>query len=207
MASRVHSSSPFQWLVTALFHKHKSLPRCCLRRVFLITGLEYGMEWWNGKSIIVHSDIYLMWLALFNLAWTIWLGLSSHHTSCISKSSVTFLSGIYHDVTVRKWGLAKSEFPRLIRCYYRIVGNLRGRKKTFANWWKIWFMERKLSQVAWFCCAKECLAPNFAEKTFANSHKAMKFTKVFSFKGFPLYGMQQMTNNMLQTPPSSMLHK
>ena len=31
---------------------------------------EYGMEQWNGKwngTIIVHSDICLVWLALFNL--------------------------------------------------------------------------------------------------------------------------------------------
>jgi len=34
---------------------------------------EYGMEQWNGKwngTIIVHSDISLVWLALFNLGWT-----------------------------------------------------------------------------------------------------------------------------------------
>ena len=30
--------------------------------------------------------------------------------------------------------------------------------------------------------------PNFVEKTFANSHKTMKFAKVFSLKSFPLYG-------------------
>ena len=30
---------------------------------------------------------------------------------------------------------------------------------------------------------------NFAEKTFANSHKTAKFTKVFSLKSLPLYGM------------------
>ena len=31
---------------------------------------EYGMEQWNGKwngTIIVHSDICLVWLTLFNL--------------------------------------------------------------------------------------------------------------------------------------------
>ena len=29
--------------------------------------------------------------------------------------------------------------------------------------------------------------PNFAKKTFANSHKTSKSAKVFSFKSFPLY--------------------
>ena len=31
--------------------------------------------------------------------------------------------------------------------------------------------------------------PNFAEGTFTNSHKAARFTKVFSLKSFLLYGM------------------
>ena len=30
---------------------------------------------------------------------------------------------------------------------------------------------------------------NFAEKTFANSHKTSKFVKVFSLESFPLYGI------------------
>ena len=30
--------------------------------------------------------------------------------------------------------------------------------------------------------------PNFAKKTFMNSHKTSKIMKVFSLKGFPLYG-------------------
>ena len=30
--------------------------------------------------------------------------------------------------------------------------------------------------------------PNFAQKTFVNSHKTSKFMKVFAFESFPLYG-------------------
>ena len=34
-------------------------------------------------------------------------------------------------------------------------------------------------RIARFCSAKGCHAPNFAEKTFAYSHKTEKSTKVF----------------------------
>jgi len=61
------------------------------------------------------------------------------------------------------------------------------REKTM-NWWKILFSQRKFSQIARFCHTKECHVPNFAEKTFANSYKTAKFAKVFSLKGFLLYG-------------------
>ena len=37
------------------------------------------------------------------------------------------------------------------------------------------FSRRKLSQIAPFCHAKDPTPPNFAEKTFANSHKTAKF--------------------------------
>ena len=37
------------------------------------------------------------------------------------------------------------------------------------------------------CRAKGCHTPDFAEKTFVNSHKTAKFTKVFFLKSFPLY--------------------
>ena len=44
------------------------------------------------------------------------------------------------------------------------------------------FLWRKLLQIAHFCHAKRRHTPNFAEKTFANSHKTVKFTKVSSSK-------------------------
>jgi len=34
---------------------------------------------------------------------------------------------------------------------------------------------------------KDAMLPNFAEKTFANSHKTAKFMIVFSLESFPLY--------------------
>ena len=36
----------------------------------------------------------------------------------------------------------------------------------------------KLSRIARFGCAKDATLPNFAEKTFVNSHKTAKFAKV-----------------------------
>jgi len=61
---------------------------------------------------------------------------------------------------------------------------------------------RKLSQIAEkydfrgenfhgllaFSMPKNTTPQYFADKTFANSHKTAKFTKVFTFKNFPLYG-------------------
>ena len=46
-----------------------------------------------------------------------------------------------------------------------------------------------------FWRTKGCHTPKFMEKTFANSHKIVKFTKVFSLESFLLYGtlMQQDT--------------
>ena len=40
-----------------------------------------------------------------------------------------------------------------------------------------------------FAMPKDTMTQNFAEKTFANSHKTMKFTKVFSLEIFPLYSI------------------
>ena len=65
------------------------------------------------------------------------------------------------------------------------------REKTFVNWWKIQFLQRKLSPIARFCSTKGATPPNFMEKTFANSHKTAKFVKVFSLKGFLLYSRRK----------------
>ena len=56
---------------------------------------------------------------------------------------------------------------------YHIVGNFEGEK-----------FRRFLT----FAAPKNAMTPNFAEKTFKNSHKTVKFVKVFSLKSFPLYG-------------------
>ena len=39
-----------------------------------------------------------------------------------------------------------------------------------------------------FSVPKNTTPQNFMEKSFANSHKAVKFAKVSSVKSFPLYG-------------------
>ena len=49
-------------------------------------------------------------------------------------------------------------------------------------------MQRKLLQIA---APKDATPPNFAEETFAYSHKTVKFVKVFYFKSFPLYGIDR----------------
>ena len=46
---------------------------------------------------------------------------------------------------------------------------------------------KKLSPIGRMCRAKGATPPNFAEKTFANSHKTAKFAKVFSLESFPIY--------------------
>ena len=43
---------------------------------------------------------------------------------------------------------------------------LKFRKKTFANWWKIQFSQRKLSWIAHFCHAKECYPPKISRENF-----------------------------------------
>ena len=60
--------------------------------------------------------------------------------------------------------------------------------ENFRELVKIRFSQRKLSWIARFYNAKECHAPNFVEKTFAYSHKTVKFAKVFSLESFLLYG-------------------
>ena len=44
---------------------------------------------------------------------------------------------------------------------------------------------------------KDTMPSNFIEKTFTNSHKTLKFTKPFSFEGFPLFDIA--TSNPIQS--------
>ena len=48
---------------------------------------------------------------------------------------------------------------------------------------------------------KDTTPPNFAEKTFTNSHKTAKFAKVFSFESFPLYSISS-----IHTHKTHMMH-
>ena len=71
---------------------------------------------------------------------------------------------------------------------------------------KIPFSQRKLSRIAQFRCAKGHHAPNFVEKAFANSHKAVKLAKVFSLESFPLYGSHQTTKKFIATQKDPRRH-
>ena len=51
-----------------------------------------------------------------------------------------------------------------------------------------------------FAASKDATPSNFVEKTFKNSHKTAKFTKVFSLETFPLYG-----NCLLHIPSAVLL--
>ena len=63
------------------------------------------------------------------------------------------------------------------------------REKTFANWWKIRFLRRKLSWIVTFAAPKDATPPNIMEKTFINSHQTVKFAKVFFLESFLLYSI------------------
>ena len=67
---------------------------------------------------------------------------------------------------------------------YCIAGNFRGRKLSQIDN----FCEENFCGLARLCSTKGRHSPNFAEKTFTNSHKTAKFTKIFSLESFPLYG-------------------
>ena len=52
------------------------------------------------------------------------------------------------------------------------------------------FLQENFYGLLAFAAPKDAMPPNFAEKTFTNSHKIAKFTKVFSLESFPLYGIK-----------------
>ena len=57
------------------------------------------------------------------------------------------------------------------------------REKTFANWWKIWFVQRKLSWIVRFCRTKGRHAPKFHGENFLKYPQNLaKFVKAFSLK-------------------------
>ena len=70
---------------------------------------------------------------------------------------------------------------------YRIAGNFRGRKLSRIG--EKYDFRRENFRGLLACAAPKDATPlNFAEKTFTNSHKTVKFSKVFSLESFPLYG-------------------
>ena len=72
---------------------------------------------------------------------------------------------------------------------YHIVGNFRRRKLSRMG-------EKKQQQIftektfadSSLVLTKDTMALNFAEETFANSHKTSKFMKILPLKSFPLHG-------------------
>ena len=70
--------------------------------------------------------------------------------------------------------------------WYRIAGNFWGRKLTRIGE-KYDFRWENVRRLLAFATPKDATHPNFTEKTFANSHKAMKFMTVFSPESFLLY--------------------
>ena len=69
--------------------------------------------------------------------------------------------------------------PTLPCTLYRIAGNFRGRKHAQIGE-KYDFLGENFRGLLAHAVPKDTMPPNFAEKTFANSHKTVKFTKVFS---------------------------
>ena len=65
---------------------------------------------------------------------------------------------------------------------YHIVGNFRGRKLSRIGENTI-FAEKTFAGCS-LLQHQRCHAPNFVEKTFANSYKIAKFTKIFSLESF-----------------------
>ena len=59
------------------------------------------------------------------------------------------------------------------------------REKNFCE--LVGFSQRKLSQIAHWA-PKDATPFNFAEETFGNSYKTLKFTKVFFLESFLLCG-------------------
>ena len=51
------------------------------------------------------------------------------------------------------------------------------------------FHRENVRRMLAFTVPKDVMPPNFTEKTFANSHKTAKFTKVFPLESFQLYGI------------------
>ena len=67
---------------------------------------------------------------------------------------------------------------------YRIAENFQRRKCLRIGD----FYREKFHRLLTFATSEDTTPQNFTEKAFTNSHKTMKFTNIFSFESFPLYG-------------------
>ena len=75
---------------------------------------------------------------------------------------------------------------------YRIVGSFRGRKLSWIGE-KYDFRRENFHGLLACATPKDAMPPNFAEKTFANSYKTVKFAKVFPLESFLLIQYKEST--------------
>ena len=65
----------------------------------------------------------------------------------------------------------------------------RSRQKTFTNWWKTQFLQRKLSRIVHWCCQR-MPRPQILQRNISKIvTKPQNLLKVFSLESFPLHGM------------------
>ena len=87
------------------------------------------------------------------------------------------------------------------------MGNFRGRKLLQIGE-KYDFRGENFCGLLVFAAPNNVTSPNFVMKTFANSHKTMKFVKVCSLESFPLYSSKYLLKTFLDElcEPSSPYH-
>ena len=68
------------------------------------------------------------------------------------------------------------------------MGNFQSRKLSWI-YEKCFFLQRKLSLIARFCCAKRCHTPKFCGENFRKLPQNCKFMKVFSLESFLVYSI------------------
>ena len=78
---------------------------------------------------------------------------------------------------------------------YRIAEDFQRRKLSQIGEKNIFHRENFHRLLAFAAQKDDATPPNFTEKTFMNSHKAVKF-EVFSLKSFPLYGTRWPISNI-----------
>ena len=100
------------------------------------------------------------------------------------KQSGSFI--ISADVSFVTW--LRTWINAVVILRYHIEGNFQERKISRIDE-KYNFREENFRRLLAFAVPKDAMPPNFGEKTFANSHKTVKFLEVFSFESFLPYGI------------------
>ena len=100
------------------------------------------------------------------------------------KQSGSFI--ISADVSFVTW--LRTWINAVVILRYHIEGNFQERKLSRIDE-KYNFREENFCRLLAFAVPKDAMPPNFGEKTFANSHKTVKFVEVFSFESFLPYGI------------------